>query len=133
MSDKRVLIVDDCSLDRMVLQRAFGKLDGDPVSLCEAENAETAIAAIEENLFDAVFLDINMPGHDGFHVLRSARRRYPQTPPLIFMYSSSGHPDDVTLAYDQGATEYIRKPDDLAGIDAVVTRCARRIEAMNAA
>ena len=130
MPDKRILIVDDCSLDRMVLNRAFGKIHGKAVSLREADNAESAIAAIEEDVFDAVFLDINMPGHDGFHVLRSARQKYPHTPPLIFMYSSSEHPDDVSQAYDEGATEFICKPDSLSSIDAIVSRCSTRIDEM---
>lgn len=132
MADKRVLIVDDCSVDRMLLQRAFGKVYGETIALQEADNAERAIEAIEEDVFDAVFLDINMPGHDGFHVLRSARRKYPQNPPLVFMYSSSEHPDDVSRASAEGATEYICKPVELAAIEAVVSRCGIRIDEMRA-
>ena len=132
MADKRVLIVDDCSIDRMILQRAFGKVHGKSIVLREADNAEAAITAIEEDDFDAVFLDINMPGHNGFYVLRSARRKYPSDPPLIFMYSSSDHPDDVSRASEEGATEYICKPVEMAAIEAVVSRCGRRIDEMRA-
>ena len=133
MTDKRVLIVDDCSIDRMVLQRAFGKLHGETILLREADNAEAAIAAIEEDTFDAVILDVNMPGHNGFHVLRSTREKYPEDPPLIFMYSSSAHPDDMARASEEGATEYICKPAEIAGIEAVVAHCATRIDEMRAA
>ena len=133
MPDKHVLIVDDCSIDRMLLQRAFGKVYGPAVALREAENAETAIEAIEQDVFDAVLLDINMPGYDGFHVLRSARRRYPAVPPLIFMYSSSRHPDDVSRATEEGANDFICKPTGIAGIEAVVSRCGTRIDSARTA
>ncbi|MEQ6247363.1 response regulator [Sulfitobacter sp. HNIBRBA3233] len=130
MAEKRILIIDDSMVDRMILKRAFGKLADSTVSLSEVDNALAAVEALDDVPFDALFLDINMPGYNGFHVLRAAREKFPSPPPLVFMYSSSEHPDDVSQAYAEGADEYICKPNDLLSVVKMVANCTRKIDDM---
>ncbi|MGJ8560932.1 MAG: response regulator [Litorimonas sp.] len=123
MRPSKILIVDDSELDRMVLQRAFSKTDTVKPIVHEAESAEAAIDAFKETDFDAVILDINMPGHSGFHALKHMRAGAGKTWPLIFMYSSSTHPDDIDEAYKSQATAFLPKPLVLREIQEVVDNC----------
>lgn len=123
MRQAKILIVDDSDLDRKVLRRAFGKFTTEPPLVDEAESAVEAISTFSRNDYDAVILDINMPGHDGFHALREMRAEKGKSWPLIFMYSSSTHPKDVQEAYRNRATAYISKPLKLADIQLVANNC----------
>ena len=128
MARSRILIVDDSEIDRMMLRRAFGKLEIGLPELEEAKDANSAIACLGDHHFDAIFLDVNMPGEDGFFVLRWLRRAQPRTWPLVFMYSSSDHPDDVAQAYDGQATSYLCKPSDFDSIRLLMGDCMGLID-----
>lgn len=123
MRQARILIVDDSQIDRMILRRAFAKADIKSIELEEAEDASSAIETLDRLEFDAVFLDVNMPGENGFHVLRSLRQKRPKTWPLVFMYSSSDHPDDVALAYQEKATAYFCKPTEFGQVKDMMIDC----------
>ncbi|MEW9918775.1 response regulator [Marimonas sp. MJW-29] len=127
MRQARILIVDDSQIDRMILRRAFDKADLNTVDLEEAEDAVSAIATLDRSDFDAIFLDVNMPGENGFHVLRSLREKRARTWPLVFMYSSSDHPDDIELAYREKATAYLCKPSEFSQVKDMMTDCVSLI------
>src|ERR1700759_4919840 len=69
----RVLVVDDEAPARRKLLRLLRDESGIEVA-GEADNAEAAIAAIEKHQPDLVFLDVQMPGADGFDVVRAISR-----------------------------------------------------------
>lgn len=68
---KRALVVDDNDINRMILSDMLGDLG---VETTEAEDGFAAIAAMTAQPFDALFLDISMPGIDGIETLRRIRR-----------------------------------------------------------
>lgn len=123
MRQAKILIVDDSDLDRRVLKMAFGKSGSEPPMIHEAESAVEAITSFGKTDYDAVILDINMPGQNGFHALREMRKQGQNSWPLIFMYSSSTHPSDVEESYANRATAYITKPLKLADIQLVANNC----------
>ena len=127
MREPKILIVDDSKIDRMILKRAFDKIVDNSIELTEAADALSALQTIGSTEFDAIFLDVNMPGHNGFHVLKSLRASRSGTWPLVFMYSSSEHPDDVKQAYDEQATSYLRKPTEFSQVRDLVTSCVSLI------
>ena len=59
--------------------------------------------------FDMIFLDINMPFHDGFSWLKGLRESGCSFP--IIMYTNSSNPAHVVKAYEEGATLYFPKPE----------------------
>ncbi|KIN61217.1 putative response regulator [Sulfitobacter noctilucae] len=123
MAASKILIVDDSTVDRMIMRRAFDKAEITEVELEEAPDAMAALTCLSETDFDAVFLDINMPGENGFHVLRSVRENRETSWPLVFMYSSSEHPDDVARAYAENATGYLCKPTEFEQIKKQLVDC----------
>ncbi len=77
----------------------------------DGESATDRLLAKKEN-FDAVVLDIMLPGKDGFSVvaeLRAARNYVP-----VLMLTARGRPEDVLKGFASGADDYLPKPFDLA-------------------
>ena len=100
----RILIVEDEGKLREVLCDYFRSKGEFPV---EAENGRKALELAEEGGFDAVLLDIMMPGLDGFSVCRALRRS--QDVPVIFLTALSDE-EDKLLGYELGADDYVTKP-----------------------
>ena len=67
---------------------------------------------------DLVLLDLNLPRRSGLEVLRSMKADDTLRPIPVVILSSSARQRDVAAAYDSGASCYIVKPRDLAGLEA---------------
>jgi len=74
-------------------------------------NGEKAFDAIYENRFDLYLLDVNVPGMNGFDLLRTVRKEGNKTP-AIFL-TSMVNVGDLQEGYKSGCCDYIRKPFDL--------------------
>jgi DNA-binding response OmpR family regulator len=80
----------------------------------ETVNADTGEAALDESAkqgFDAIVLDIMLPGIDGFEVAKTLRGREDFTP--ILMLTARSRPQDVLDGFEAGADDYLPKPFDL--------------------
>jgi DNA-binding response OmpR family regulator len=74
-------------------------------------NGEKAYDAIYETHYDLYLLDVNVPGMDGFNLLRTLRKEGNKTP-AIFL-TSMVDVSDLQEGYKSGCCDYIRKPFDL--------------------
>lgn len=106
MSDAplRVLVVDDEPMARARLLRMLGAEHGVHI-LGECSNGEEAAAALGSMKPDVVFLDIQMPGMDGFGTLHRAAADW--RPHVVFVTAFSEHAVD---AFEHGAVDYLLKP-----------------------
>ena len=106
----RTLIVDDEPLAR---ERIRSLLKGEPdfEVVAECSNGTEAVAAVKEKRPDLVFLDIQMPGMDGFQFVNEKRQlpHLSQIPVIIY----SGHYDAKANASRLGASAYLQKPFDV--------------------
>ena len=102
--DSRILIVEDEARLREVLCDNYKSRGERPE---EAGDGIAALEKIEETEFDAVHLDIMMPGLDGLSVCRAVRRT--NDVPIIFLTALSDE-DDKLLGYELGADDYVTKP-----------------------
>lgn len=66
----------------------------------------------ENSDFDAVVLDVMLPGTDGFEVARTLRERGIFTP--VLMLTARGRPEDVLQGFEAGADDYLPKPFELS-------------------
>ena len=100
----RVLIVDDEALARRRLRTL---LDDDPriEIVGEAESGNVAVRQLREIDIDLVLLDIQMPGLDGFGVLRALRPD--ELPLVVFITAFDEH---AIRAFDVNAVDYVLKP-----------------------
>ncbi|HEX6333136.1 MAG TPA: response regulator [Flavisolibacter sp.] len=112
---ERILLIDDdpddCILFRQALQEfATG------IEVFTTDRIENAIRKVEQCFPNLIFLDIKIPGLDGFDFLRTMRY-HPKTARIpVIMYSSSQNPVDVTRSYGLGANLFFRKPSSYTGI-----------------
>src|SRR5688500_8938761 len=76
-----------------------------------APDGEDALETLRSSNFDAVVLDVMLPGIDGFAVARSMRAQADYTP--ILMLTARGRPEDVLQGFEAGTGDYLPKPFDL--------------------
>lgn len=108
----RLLVVDDIADNRTLLRRFFGDRG---FHVVEADSGPAALVLVEQQKFDAVLLDIVMPGMDGLEVLKKIRVGHSSHNLPVIMVSGKTANMDFSLALELGANDYITKPIDLAG------------------
>jgi two-component system, LytTR family, response regulator AlgR len=102
-----VLIVDDEPLARSRLRTLLGDCT-EPKAIVggEAQNALEALAWLKKMQFDAVLLDIHMPGGDGLALARAIKSLQHQ-PAIVFI---TAHAEHAVEAFELTATDYLTKP-----------------------
>jgi DNA-binding NtrC family response regulator len=101
----RILIVDDDPLVPRTLRLLLAKHGHD---VDAAGNAAEAFQRLEGRVADVVISDINMPGPDGFEVLRTVRQRWPQT--QVVLVTGYGTIESAVRGMRDGAFDYVTKP-----------------------
>lgn len=96
------------------------------------DNGEDALKSMlaDKQNYDAVVLDVMLPGVDGFTVTRELRTAQNYTPVLIL--TARGRPEDVLLGFEVGADDYVPKPFNLAVLLARIVSLLRRKQWMRA-
>jgi two-component system LytT family response regulator len=123
----RTLIVDDEPLARLNLSSLLEtEADFDVVGQCaDAQSAVRSLAGLQPQL---VFLDIQMPGMNGFDVLGAAR---PAAPPAVVFVTA--HDQFAVKAFEVDALDYLLKPFRRERFQHVLARARQRLQAGAAA
>lgn len=104
---RSLLVIDDDKDDFDLIEEAVRLIDSE-ISVYFLDRCENA-HQYKNHSFDLVFLDINMPHHDGFSWLKGIRDSgYPNLP--IIMYTNSHRPEHIIQSYKEGANLYYTKP-----------------------
>jgi two-component system LytT family response regulator len=98
----RVLIVDDEPVARRRIRR-FLRAEGDVDVVGEAGDGRAALRALEADVPDLVFLDVQMPELDGFEVVKAA----PRLPAVVFV---TAYDQYALRAFEVHALDYLLKP-----------------------
>jgi DNA-binding response OmpR family regulator len=116
----RLLIVDD---DARLFELLASYLEPNGVRSVHAENGSSGLSALATSAFDAVLLDVMMPGMDGLSVLKKIREK--SRVPVI-MLTAKGDETDRVVGLELGADDYLAKPfsprELLARLRAVIRR-----------
>jgi two-component system, NtrC family, nitrogen regulation response regulator NtrX len=118
-----VLLVDDDARIRGTLR---GVLEDEGHAVVEAPDGPQAIAALEGKQFDAVLLDVNMPGLSGLETLTTIREMAPSTG--VIMVSGEGTIATAVQALKRGAFDFIEKPVDPELLLRVLAQAAQLTE-----
>jgi two-component system OmpR family response regulator len=117
----RVLLIDD---DARLVELLTSYLGQNGVSVTSAPDGPRGLALLESSPFDAILLDLMMPGMDGLEVcrrLRAARNAIP-----VVMLTAKGDETDRVVGLELGADDYLAKPfsprELLARLRAVLRR-----------
>jgi DNA-binding response OmpR family regulator len=117
----RILIVEDDAPLRALLRRGLSE-DGHVVdTIADGRDCNEYLAASH---YDAVVLDLGLPGEDGLSILRRLRSNGQRVPVLILTARDTA--SDVVAGLDAGADDYLRKPFAFDELEARLRSLARR-------
>ena len=123
----RVLIVED---ERVIADGIRFNLERAGYAVTVAYDGAAAVGEFERGArpFDAIVLDLMLPGMSGYDVCRAVRDRDPDVP--VLMLTARGLTEDKVAGFESGADQYLTKPFDLtellARVRALVGRAGRR-------
>ena len=118
----KLLVVDDEKNLRLVVQKEMTRQGHDVET---APDGEAAWKLLEEQDFDVVLCDINMPRLDGLGLLRRTRERS-QNPPEVIMLTGQATVESAIEAMKLGAYDYLTKPYRIGELSALVTAAAEK-------
>lgn len=110
MSEITVLIVDDSSVMRKIVERALRQAGLNLTKVVEAGSGREGLEVLCQERVDLIVSDINMPNMDGLEFLRQIQSKsLAEGVPVVMITTESGE-DHVRDALAAGAQGYIRKP-----------------------
>jgi two-component system, LytTR family, response regulator AlgR len=125
MKNLHVLIVDDEALARKRLRTLLGDCLEPSVTVGgEAKNSAEALVLLAQVQFDAVLLDIHMPGNDGLALAHSLKN-LTEPPEVIFI---TAHAEHAVEAFELAATDYLTKPVRLERLQVSMQKTLQKIE-----
>ena len=110
MNPLRVLIVDDSSVMRKIVDRSLRQAGLAVAEVFEASNGVEALARLQETRVDLILSDINMPTMDGLELVRQLQSLENAKGVPIVMITTEAGESHVVQALSSGARGYIRKP-----------------------
>ncbi|MEG9434089.1 response regulator transcription factor [Terriglobus sp. ADX1] len=122
----KVLIVED---DDGIRQSLFETLGALGFAIGEARSGEEALSRLAMAEYDAVLLDINMPGMGGMETCKKVSQTFPALP--IIMLTVRDDEDDKVRALDLGADDYVTKPFQIRELTARLRSAIRRAKNTN--
>jgi CheY-like chemotaxis protein len=118
-----LLVVDDNSMNRIMLSRYISKL-GYRSSL--AENGRQALEKLQAEPFDLVLLDVQMPEMDGYQVLGQLKADPRLRDIPVIMISAVEELESVVRCIELGAQDYLPKPFNPVLLRARLSACLER-------
>lgn len=106
-SSARILVVDDNSVNRDMLQR---RLEREGYLVDTAENGRHALEVVDTEKYDLILLDILMPEMDGYDVLRNLKESSEHRDIPVIMLTAVHEAESVRSCIDMGAADYLLKP-----------------------
>jgi heavy metal response regulator len=117
----RLLVIEDEKKTASFIRRA---LQGEGFSVEVSSRGDDGLLLASTETYDAIVLDIMLPGRDGLSVLRQLRERKKKTP--ILLLSARGELNERVDGLNAGADDYLAKPFALAELIARVRALTRR-------
>jgi two-component system, OmpR family, alkaline phosphatase synthesis response regulator PhoP len=109
---QKVLIVDDESHIRLLLEQTLEELEDDGIELLSASNGQEALDLIQSEVPQLVFLDVMMPQMNGFDVCQTVKQKLSMSDVYIIMLTAKGQEFDKHQGTESGADLYMTKPFD---------------------
>ena len=125
---RKVLYIEDNPVNTMLMEAMLARLDG--VDVITASLPGLGLRLAEETSPDLILLDIQLPGIDGFEVLRRLRLQPGALALPVIAVSANAMPDDIARGEAAGFDAYLSKPLDLTLLLAAVQQALARPRAL---
>jgi len=110
MRELQILIVDDSSVMRKIVERSLRQAGLEPLSVLEAASGIEGLEVLRNKSVHLILSDINMPSMDGLEFLRQIRGQGLAPGVPVVMITTESSEEHVKQAILNGAQGYIRKP-----------------------
>ena len=120
--NKTILIIED---DEVMALTLAGFLQKQGYTTFTQEDGSNILGLIDEHEPDALILDVNLPGKDGFEICREARAVFDD--PIIMLTARDQEIDEI-IGLEIGADDYISKPAEPRLVLARLKACLRRVD-----
>lgn len=120
----RILIIED---NRDILANLYSFLEPLGYTLDCAENGFAGLTRASEGDYDAIVLDLLLPGLDGLELCRRLREELRRSTPVL-MLTARDTLDDKVAGFESGADDYLVKPYSLIELDARLKALIRRVK-----
>lgn len=107
-SNIKVLVVDDFATMRKIEKNILGQLGVKNVD--EADDGSTALPKIQQNKYDVILMDWNMPTMSGLDAIKAIRADPNTKDTPIIMVTAEALKDNIVAAAQAGVNDYIVKP-----------------------
>jgi two-component system, sensor histidine kinase len=114
----RVLVVDDQPVNRMIARAQMRELGIG--ATFEAEDGAEAVAFLENQAVDVVFMDMQMPEMDGLEATRCLRQLALQRQPVVIAMTANAYAEDRQACADAGMDLFVSKPTELRTLRGVL-------------
>jgi two-component system alkaline phosphatase synthesis response regulator PhoP len=121
VATRRLLLIED---EPGLVMTLTDRLAAEGYEVESATDAGTALTAATTGSFDAILMDVMLPGGNGFDICRTVRQRGIQTP--ILMLTARGQVVDRVVGLKLGADDYLVKPFEMAELLARIEALLRR-------
>lgn len=111
MSDSRILLVDD---EKEFVGTLATRLQNRGFNVDVADCGEVAVGKVQEKPFDAIVLDLAMPGIDGVETLKRLLEINPDS--QVILLTGQGNVRNATEVMRMGALDMLEKPVDIAAL-----------------
>ena len=115
----KILVVDDEHDVKVLFEQRFRKeIKNNEVEFVFAFSGEEALSYLNIHRHKAVLIlsDINMPGMSGLQLLENVKKKYMKPPPIVMMITAYGDAENLQIARDLGADDFLTKPVDFISL-----------------
>jgi len=126
-ADLKFLVVDDFSTMRRIVRgllKEIGYTNAD-----EAEDGAVALHMLQNQTYDFVVSDINMPNMNGFELLKAIKADDKLKSIPVLMVTAEARKEDIVLAAQTGAAGYVVKPFTKATLEEKVQKIMQKVTA----
>ena len=125
---RRILVVDDLHESAQTLARMLRAIGQE---VATAHDGQTALAHISEHKPEVVFLDIAMPGMNGYEVARRIRASNAIEAPILIALTGYGQDDDRRRAREAGFDFHLTKPTSIEQLTSFLSRASSAVAAQS--
>ncbi len=120
----RILLVEDMEVNRLIVTEAMAPTGAEIVEAAGGQEALEIFQSVEDNYFGLIFMDVQMPGMNGYETTRKIRSlpgAYAGEVPIIAM-TANAYKEDVDAALECGMNGHLAKPLDFDQLYQVLSR-----------
>jgi CheY-like chemotaxis protein len=117
LNKNQVLIVDDSEINQLIMKKM---LEAIGIASINAKSGEEALKVLTENEINLIFMDIQMPGMDGYQTTKQIRAELDESNVPIIAVTANVTDEDKKLSKEAGMNAFLTKPIQPADINHII-------------